>query len=299
MNAVKRMWAVLAGLGGLAASARGAELAWVELTTSGAPASAATFYEKTFGWTAERLGEGDWDPVVLRRGDRVIAGVAHRQGERLAKARTRWLGFFAAEDAAAVEKRAEEAGGRVIEESHRGAAVGAKQVLLADGEGAVFGLVSGLADGTKGGRGVWPVALANDTPAAAKFYHTVLGGEVRDEKRTPMFRGDFLLMEGAQAWAGVQPASVGGRAGWIFLIGVADIDATVAQNPFGHGYISCALLDLMQHGWEPRKTYQFIDSGAVMVTRENVDTFQNDVERTTQRIVDELTKAYLKREGAK
>ena len=227
MNAVKRMWAVLAGLGGLAASARGAELAWVELATSGAPASAATFYEKTFGWTAERLGEGDWDPVVLRRGDRVIAGVAHRQGERLAKARTRWLGFFAAEDAAAVEKRAEEAGGRVIEEAHRGAAVGAKQVLLADGEGAVFGLVSGLADGTKGGRGVWPVALANDTPAAAKFYHTVLGGEVRDEKRTPMFRGDFLLMEGAQAWAGVQPASVGGRAGWIFLIGVADIDATV------------------------------------------------------------------------
>lgn len=77
------------------------------------------------------------------------------------------------------------------------------------------------------------------------------------------------------------------------------IDATVAQNPFGHGYISCALLDLMQHGWEPLNTYQFIDSGAVMVTHENVDTFQNDVERTTQRIVGELTKAYLKPGSAK
>ena len=124
---MKRMWAVLAGLGGLAAGARGAELAGVELATSGSPASAAIFYEKTFGWTAERLGEGDWDPVVLRRGDRVIGGVAHRQGERLAKARTRWLGFFAAEDAAAVEKRAEEAGGRLIEGEHRGAAAGTKR----------------------------------------------------------------------------------------------------------------------------------------------------------------------------
>ena len=26
------------------------------------------------------------------------------------------------------------------------------------------------------------------------------------------------------------------------------VDMTLAQNPFGHGYISCALLDLMLHG---------------------------------------------------
>lgn len=77
------------------------------------------------------------------------------------------------------------------------------------------------------------------------------------------------------------------------------IDATVAQNPFGHGYITCALLDRMQHGWEPRQPYQFVDSGAVMVTRENVDTFQGDVERTTQRIVAELTQKYLKQESTK
>ncbi len=227
MNVTTRLWGALLLIGGFSFAARGAELAWVELATSGAPASAAIFYEKTFGWRAERLGEGDWDPVVLRRGDRVVGGVAHREGERMAKARTRWVGFFAAEDAATMEARVTEAGGQVLEREHRGAAKGARQVLLADGEGAVFGLVSGLGEADRSGRGVWPVALARDTPAAAKFYHTVLGGAVRDEKRTPMFRGDFLLTEGTRAWAGVQPAAVGGRAGWVFLIGVADIDATV------------------------------------------------------------------------
>ena len=30
------------------------------------------------------------------------------------------------------------------------------------------------------------------------------------------------------------------------------IDMTLAQNPFGHGYISCALLDLMLQGWTPK-----------------------------------------------
>ena len=227
MKAVKRMWSVVLGVGAMVATARGAELAWVELATSGSPASAAVFYEKTFGWTAERSGDGGWDPVLLRRGDRVVAGVAHRQGERMAKARTRWLGFFSAEDAGAVEKKVVEFGGQVVEREYRGAAAGAKQALFSDGEGAVFGVVSGLTDGGRSGRGFWPVALARETPAASKFYQLVLGGEVRDEKRTPMFRGDFLLTEGDEVWAGVQPASVGGRAGWIFLIGVADIDATV------------------------------------------------------------------------
>lgn len=227
MNAVKRMWSVVLGIGLIAATVRGAELAWVELATSGSPAGAATFYERTFGWTAERRGDGGWDPVVLKRGDRVVAGVAHRQGERLAKARTRWVGFFAAEDAGAVEKKVLEFGGQVVGRDHAGAAAGAKQTLFADGEGAVFGVVSGLAEGGLGGRGFWPVALARDTSAAAKFYPLVLGGAVRDERRTPMFRGDFVLTEGDTDWAGVQPASVGGRAGWLFLIGVADIDATV------------------------------------------------------------------------
>jgi ribose transport system substrate-binding protein len=72
------------------------------------------------------------------------------------------------------------------------------------------------------------------------------------------------------------------------------IDATLAQNPFGHGYISCALLDLLLKGWQPVQEYQFIDSGCVAVTKENVDSFQGGIQQMTKTIVGELKTKYLK-----
>jgi ribose transport system substrate-binding protein len=71
------------------------------------------------------------------------------------------------------------------------------------------------------------------------------------------------------------------------------IDMTLAQNPFGHGYISCALLDLMLQGWKPRSEYQFIDSGCVPVTKENVDSFQAGIEGMTKIMVVDLKTKYL------
>ncbi|MBC2608073.1 sugar ABC transporter substrate-binding protein [Pelagicoccus albus] len=71
------------------------------------------------------------------------------------------------------------------------------------------------------------------------------------------------------------------------------VDATLAQNPFGHGYISCALIDLMQQGWKPVEPYQFIDSGSVVVTKDNVDDFQSGIQQVTEQIVAELKGRYL------
>lgn len=71
------------------------------------------------------------------------------------------------------------------------------------------------------------------------------------------------------------------------------VDMTLAQNPFGHGYLSCALLDLMLQGWRPKTNYQFIDAGCVPVTRENVDSFQTGIEAMTRAIVADLKTNYL------
>lgn len=71
------------------------------------------------------------------------------------------------------------------------------------------------------------------------------------------------------------------------------IDATLAQNPFGHGYISCALLDLLERGWRPRAPYQFIDSGCVVVTRANAGSFEAGIEKMTATIMGELKTKYL------
>lgn len=72
------------------------------------------------------------------------------------------------------------------------------------------------------------------------------------------------------------------------------IDATIAQNPFGHGYLSCAILNLLNQGWTPRQPYQFINSGIVLVTRDNLDTYADEVRRVTERIAGELKTRYLK-----
>lgn len=76
-------------------------------------------------------------------------------------------------------------------------------------------------------------------------------------------------------------------------IRAGDVDMTLAQNPFGHGYISCALLDLLLQGWTPKTDYTFVDAGCVPVTKDNVDTFQAGIEATTKTIVGDLKTKYL------
>jgi len=72
------------------------------------------------------------------------------------------------------------------------------------------------------------------------------------------------------------------------------IDATIAQNPPGHGYLSCQLLKLLLDGWTPVREYQFIDAGIVIVTRDNLDSYAVEVARITDGIAAELRTKYLR-----
>ena len=71
------------------------------------------------------------------------------------------------------------------------------------------------------------------------------------------------------------------------------VDATMSQNPYGHGYITCALLSHMLDGWRSNPEYYFVDSGTILVTKDKVDTFQDDIMAVTQRIMGELQSTYL------
>jgi ribose transport system substrate-binding protein len=71
------------------------------------------------------------------------------------------------------------------------------------------------------------------------------------------------------------------------------IDATIAQNPFGHGYISTTILKMMLEGWKPVKDYQFINAGIAVVTKANVDTYKQEVKKITDGIVADLKSKYL------
>ena len=71
------------------------------------------------------------------------------------------------------------------------------------------------------------------------------------------------------------------------------IYGTVAQNPYGQTYLSLEMLKLMHEGARPRPGKYFINSGTVMVTRENVDAFERDIAAVTQRIKGSLLTEYL------
>ena len=71
------------------------------------------------------------------------------------------------------------------------------------------------------------------------------------------------------------------------------IDATVSQNPFGHGYISCTLLAKMAGGWTPKQPYLFINAGHIIVTRDNIDSYADEVKAITDRIIGEIETKYL------
>jgi len=73
------------------------------------------------------------------------------------------------------------------------------------------------------------------------------------------------------------------------------IDATIAQNPFGHGYISTTILAMMLKGYTPVQPYQFVNAGIVLVTKANVDTYPKEVQAITDGIIRDLNdgKTYL------
>jgi ribose transport system substrate-binding protein len=72
------------------------------------------------------------------------------------------------------------------------------------------------------------------------------------------------------------------------------IDATIAQNTYGHGYIPCAILKLMLDGWTPAQEYQFLDAGIVIVHKDNVDDFAKDLRKVTDTILKDIKIKYLK-----
>ncbi len=72
-----------------------------------------------------------------------------------------------------------------------------------------------------------------------------------------------------------------------------NIDATIAQNPYGHGKISCTLLKYLLDGWKPKEDVHFVNAGIAVVTKENVDTYFDDILKVTQDIIDSLEEKYL------
>lgn len=69
---------------------------------------------------------------------------------------------------------------------------------------------------------------------------------------------------------------------------------TIAQNTFAHGYIPCVILNMMgTEGYKKVDGTFFIDSGCVLVTKDNMETFSDDLKKVTDQIIADLPSKYL------
>lgn len=71
------------------------------------------------------------------------------------------------------------------------------------------------------------------------------------------------------------------------------LDATIAQNSKGHGYISCKLLKLLSEGYKVKEGQYFVDGGNVVVTKDNLTTYEEEIQKVTDKILGELVTTYL------
>ena len=74
------------------------------------------------------------------------------------------------------------------------------------------------------------------------------------------------------------------------------LDATYAQNPAGMGYLTCQALAMMQDGWVPAEGVYTVSSGSVIVTKENIDTYAEELQAVTNQISEELYTTYMVKE---
>lgn len=221
----------LAGAKSSAQDAGGPGLVWAELLTSGRPADLVGFYAATLGWTATPEGEGSGARMRLENRGRPVAGISFRRDITVGMALGRWVGFLAADDVAEAARRAETAGAKVLVPAREWPGHGT-QAILADPEGATFGLVQRPAGATPAtGDWTWPGLLAKDPFPAADFYGAMLGCRIADDRRTPLFIGDLLLMSGGRPCAAVTalPGSSPRVPGWVWFVRVAELEDVVRR----------------------------------------------------------------------
>lgn len=77
-------------------------------------------------------------------------------------------------------------------------------------------------------------------------------------------------------------------------IAAGNIDHTVGQNGYGMGYVSNLILMYLKDGWVPQTWGAHIDTGMVIITKDNMETYQKDIEKVTNDLIGSIETEILK-----
>ncbi len=159
------------------------KVVWLEMVTPDLAAS-KRFYSGLFGWTFRDIHAGKTSYAVALLGSRPVGGL-HQQAEPATDRRQpAWLAFIAVRDVDAARRTALEHGAKVAVEPRTYPRRG-RQAVLADPEGALFGVVASSSGDPADvlvapGDWIWSSLHAKDPDAEAGFYQALFGYEVFD-----------------------------------------------------------------------------------------------------------------------
>lgn len=205
---------------------------WADLFTTD-PEAATKFYSGLFGWTANKINQDGNTYTVFSNGSRPVAGLAPRPASNTKRA-SRWVGYIAVANLGATLKLVTKAGGQIRAPAgdfpRRGF-----QAIIADNEGSTIGLLQSTSGDSadteaKPGDWQWFELYVKSPKDVSAFYGKVLKYDVTADTRTER-KNDFLLSSGRHERAGVAPLPENDDAkpGWLGVVRVADIDASLAQ----------------------------------------------------------------------
>jgi predicted enzyme related to lactoylglutathione lyase len=205
---------------------------WVDLFATDTEA-ASNFYSKLLGWTVTDLSRNGRTYIIFKNGDKPVAGLVAR-ARSTEKRMSRWIPYVSVSDIQATLGTVKNAGG-VVRAPARNFPDRGWQAIISDPEGAVLGVLqsasgdSADAEPTVGDWN-WFELYSKNATAASSFYGSVIHYQVTPDTRTER-KGDFELSSDGQARAGVAPFSddQDSKSGWLVVVRVADISATVAE----------------------------------------------------------------------
>ena len=229
-------------MGGIDAKRRNRP-AWVDLSTSD-PAAARDFYRNLFGWTWYINPDPQYGGYAIARVDGTdVAGIGALQ---MPEAPTAWMVYIGTDDAAALAKKVESAGGTVVAPAFDIGNQG-RMAVFQDPAGAFVsawepaGMGSFLTD--QSNTFVWAELNSRDLPKAEAFYDKTLGWTHADmgPGGYQMFQLNGETVAGATPMNAMAPAEM--PSYWAVYFGVDDVDVAADRARAGGGQVLVGPMD--------------------------------------------------------
>ncbi len=238
-------------------SDRSGFFAWYELLTTDA-GRARDFYTRVVGWRTEDAATAAFSYTIFCAGSDEVGGLMELPPDaRRMGATPRWVGYVAVNDIDAKVERLRSLGGAVFvppTDSNIG-----RVSIVADPQGATFGMVSGLRRGSaaseppKPGQVGWHDLFAADGKRACAFYCELFGWQVPTTGRKDELESYQRVEANGRPIAGMftklprVPTPF-----WLNYFEVADIAVAVARIKEGGGRVAQGPVELLGGIWIAR-----------------------------------------------